>query len=66
MNWMDMPIEELKAELQKYSLNEKEFETFKSGKEMIDNAMKLSEEESTRTVSALLMYMICKVKEKNN
>ena len=66
MNWMDMSIEELKGELQKFSLNEKELETFKSGKEMIERAMKLSEEESTRTVSALLIYMIYKVKEKND
>jgi hypothetical protein len=34
-----MSIEELKDELQKFSLNEKEIETFKSGKEMIDKAM---------------------------
>lgn len=66
MNWMDMSIEELKEELQKYNLNKKELETFKSGKEMIDKAMKLSEEESTRTASALLTYMIYKAKEKNN
>ena len=66
MNWMCMSIEELKNELQKFSLNEKELETFKSGKEMIDKAMKLSEEESTRTASALLIYMIYKAKEKYN
>ena len=44
MNWMDMSIEELDYELQKFSLNEKELETFKSGKEMVDKAMQLSEE----------------------
>ena len=66
MNWMDMSIEELKDELQKFSLNEKELETFKSGKEMIDKAMKLSEEESTRTASSLLIYIIYKAKEKYN
>ncbi len=60
---MDMTIEELKDQLQKFNLNEKELETFKSGKEMIDKAMKLSEEESTRTGSALLVYMIYKAKK---
>lgn len=64
MSLMEMPLKELEKELQKFQLNDKEFETFKSGKEMIDKAMKLSEEESTRAGSALLVYMIYKAKEK--
>lgn len=49
--------EELKRKLSKYDLNEKELKAFHSGVEMIDNAMKLSEKESERTVLALLAYM---------
>ena len=33
---------------------------------MVDKAMQLSEEESTRTASTLLIYMISKAKEKYN
>ena len=61
-----MSLQEINDEIQRLQLNNKEFETFKSGKDMIDKAIYLSEEESKRTVSALLMYMIYKVKEKNN
>ena len=64
MNLSEMSLNELENELQKFQLNIKELETFKSGKDMIDKAMKLSEEESTRTASALLVYMLYKVKEK--
>lgn len=64
MNWMEMSLKELEDEVQKFQLNDKELETFKSGKDMIDKAMKLSEEESARTGSALLVYMIYKAKEK--
>ncbi len=64
MSLMEMPLKELEEKLQKFQLNDKEFETFKSGKDMIDKAMKLSEEESTRTGSAILVYMIYKAKEK--
>ncbi len=49
--------EKLKRKLSKYDLNEKELKAFHSGVEMIDNAMKLSEKESERTVLALLAYM---------
>ena len=64
MNWMEMSLKELEDEVQKFQLNDKELETFKRGKDMIDKAMKLSEEESARTGSALLVYMIYKAKEK--
>ena len=57
---MDLLDEELKRELAKYDLNEKELKAFHSGVEMIDNAMKLSEKESERTVLALLTYMAYK------
>ena len=63
---MSLLDEELKQELAKYDLNEKELKAFHSGVEMIDNAMKLSEKESERTVLALLAYMSYTAKEKGN
>ena len=66
MNWFEMSIEELKYELEKIQLNNKEIQTFNKGKEMIDNAMGLNEGESTRAASALLLYLIYKSKEKYN
>ena len=57
---MDLLDEELKREVAKYDLNEKELKAFHSGIEMIDNAMELSEKESKRTTLALLTYMAYK------
>ena len=57
---MSLLDEELKQEFAKYDLNEKELKAFHSGVEMINNAMKLSEKESERTVLALLTYMAYK------
>lgn len=66
MNLMDMSLEELNNELLKIQLNENELKIFKSGKEMIDNAAKSNENESSRASYALLVYMIYKYKEKYN
>lgn len=66
MSWIDMLPEELKQELKRFNLNAKELETVKSGKEMIDNAIKLNENESVRAFWALLAYMDYKIREKNN
>ena len=66
MNLMDMSLEELNNELLKIQLNENELKIFKSGKEMIDNAVKSNENESSRASYALLVYMIYKYKEKYN
>lgn len=66
MSWLEMSIEELNHELEKIQLSDKELQTFKKGKEMIDDAMELNENESARAATALLIYLICKAKEKND
>ncbi|MEG1647952.1 MAG: hypothetical protein RR325_04225 [Bacilli bacterium] len=58
-----MSIEELSNELKKVDLNDKELENFKDGANMVDNALKLTNNESTRVGIALLTYMILKAKE---
>lgn len=60
-----MSVEKLEQELRNYDLNEKELKVYHSGKEMIDNAMKLSKGESEKTFLALLTYMSYKTSEKS-
>ncbi len=64
MNLLEMSLEELNNELLRIQLNDNELKIFKSGKEMIDNAVQSSENESSRASYALLVYMIYKYKEK--